>query len=273
MDFTTKLATSVRDHNSLLCVGPDADITRLPAHLRDHPNPQFEFNKAIIDATAEFVCAFKPNAAFFEATGAHGIEQLHQTCHYILEKYPHIPIILDAKRADIGNTNAGYTTFAFEYLKADAVTVHPYMGHEGLQVFLDYADKGIIVLCRTSNPGSGEFQDLVIGGKPLYQHVAATVRDSWNQNGNCLLVVGATYPKELAEVRSIVGNKMTILVPGVGAQGGSIADSLKTGLTPDKDGLIISTSRAVIFASSGEDFADAARREARQLRDTINSYR
>jgi orotidine-5'-phosphate decarboxylase len=273
MDFKTKLATSVREHNSLLCVGLDSNLTKLPAHLQDQTDAQFTFNKAIIDATVEFVSAYKPNSAFYEGVGAIGIEQLQKTCAYIREHHPHIPIILDAKRGDIGNTNQGYVQFAFDYLGADAITIHPYFGHEAIQPFLDCKDKGIIVMCRNSNPGAGEFQDLNVDGQPLYARIAAAVRDTWNANGNCLLVVGATYPKEMAQIRALVGDDITFLVPGIGAQGGDIKATLEAGLTKARDGLIISTSRAVIFASGGEDFADIARTEAQTLRDTINTYR
>ncbi len=273
MDFKTKLATSVRQNNSLLCVGLDSDAKKLPARLKHFKDAQFEFNKAIVDATADLVCAYKPNSAFYEASGADGIAQLQKTCAYILERYPHIPIILDAKRGDIGNTNDGYIASAFNYLQADAITVHPYLGGEALQPFLDRADKGIIIMCRNSNPGAGELQDLAVNGKPLYHHLATTISQSWNHNNNCLLVVGATYPKELAEIRQLVGDAMWFLVPGMGAQGGDVETTVKAGLTKARDGLIINSARAIIFASSGEDFADAARREAQKSRDTINEYR
>lgn len=273
MDFQTKLATSVQKNDSLLCVGLDADLSKLPAHLRDHSQAIFEFNKAIIDATADLVCAFKPNSAFYEAEGPDGLKQLHQTCHYILEEYPGIPIILDAKRADIGNTNNGYTKYAFDYLEADAITIHPYLGREAIQPFLDRTEKGIIILCRTSNPGAGEIQDLDVGGQKLYEHIAVTVRDTWNRNGNCLLVVGATYPEELAEIRRIVGDSITFLVPGVGSQGGDIEATLQAGLTLEKGGLIMNSARDIIFASSGEDFAQAARKQVARIRKTINSHR
>jgi orotidine-5'-phosphate decarboxylase len=273
MDFKTKLATSVREHNSLLCVGLDSDLAKIPTHLHQRSDAQLDFNKAIIDATAEFVSAFKPNSAFYEAQGPPGIEQLQKTCAYIQEHHPHVPIILDAKRGDIGNTNAGYVQFAFGYLGVDAITIHPYLGREAVQPFLDCKDKGIIIMCRNSNSGAGEFQDLTADGAALYQKVATNVRDKWNANGNCLLVVGATVPDELTEVRKLVGDDMTFLVPGIGAQGGDIKATLKAGLTKDREGLIINSARGIIFASSDEDFAEAAAREAKKLRDTINAYR
>lgn len=252
----------------MLCVGLDTDHTRLPRGFG-----QFEFNKAIIDATADLVCAFKPNSAFYEALGPDGIEQLKLTADYMHQNYPDIPIILDAKRADIGNTNNGYTSFIFDYLGVDAVTLHPYLGREALEPFLNYKNKGLIILCRTSNPGAGELQDLLVDGKPVYQHVARQVSENWNTNKNCLLVVGATYPEEMKIIREIVGPEMTFLVPGVGAQGGSIEAVMKAGLAPNKRGLIISSSREIIFASSGDDFAKAARQEALKLRTEINEHR
>jgi orotidine-5'-phosphate decarboxylase len=227
------------------------------------------FNKAIIDATHDLVCAYKPNSAFYEALGADGIIQLQQTVAYINETYPGIPVILDSKRADIGNTNDGYVKHSYDYLKVDAVTLHPYLGSEALQPFLDLNDKGAIILCRTSNPGSGEFQDLIVNGKPLYQQVAATVAAEWNANNNCLLVVGGTYPDELKIVRDIVGPDMWFLVPGIGAQGGDVQKSMQAG----GKNLIINSSRGIIYAGNGDDYAQAARTEATKLRDEINQHR
>lgn len=272
-DFQSKLQNSVSINNSLLCVGLDSNPDKLPAHLPKQAEPQFAFNKAIIDATADLVCAYKPNSAFYEGAGAEGIAELQKTCQYILKTYPNIPIILDAKRADIGSTNEGYTKFAFEYLQVDAITLHPYLGKEALEPFLAHQDKGLIILCRTSNPGANEFQDLRSGKEKIYQIVARTVQNDWNTNGNCLLVVGATYPEEMAEIRKIVGDTMVFLVPGVGAQGGDVEQTLKAGLTTRRDGLIISSSREIIFASDGPDFAEAARQKAITLRDEINRYR
>ncbi len=272
MDFETKLAAAVKQNNSLLCVGLDPTRVKLPEHLRDQPDAIFTFNKAIIDVVADLVCAFKPNSAFYEAEGADGIQQLHDTCHYILDKYPNIPIILDFKRADIGNTNKAYAKFAFSYLGADAITLSPYLGRDSIENFLEYKDKGIMILVRTSNPGSGEFQDLEVGGTKLYLKVAKQVQDEWNYNNNCQLIVGATYPAELAEIRQLVGDDMIMLVPGMGAQGGQ-SELLKGGLTSRGDGLIINSSRETIYASDGEDFADAARAKAAELRDAINNNR
>ena len=272
-DFFTKLTTSIDQNDSLLCVGLDPVLTKLPAHLQSGPTPFLTFNKAIIDATADLVCAYKPNSAFYEALGPNGIKELKQTVQYINDTYPDIPVILDAKRADIGSTNEGYIDFIFDYLNVDAVTLHPYLGSEALAPFLELQDKGMIILCRTSNPGAGEFQDLQIDGKPLYEHVARAVASSWNTNQNCLLVVGATYPDEMASIRDIVGPDMAFLVPGVGAQGGDIAAVMQAGLGSNRRGLIINSARDVIYADSSEDFAEAARTRALQTRDTINNHR
>lgn len=272
MNFKDKLAASTKRNNSLLCVGLDPEIAKLPASITGD-DKLFQFSKAIVDATAELVCSFKPNSAFFEAEGANGIAQLKKLCDYINNKFPEIPIIIDAKRADIGNTNVGYVKYAFDYLGASAITVNPYLGSETLEPFLARKDKGIIVVCRTSSPGADEFQDLLIGDQKLYQVVAKKVRDKWNTNKNCLLVVGATYPKEMAEIREIVGDEIDFLVPGIGAQGGNVARIVKAGLNKHKTGMIINSSRGVIFASNGQDFAQAAGSEAEKTRDIINKAR
>lgn len=268
MTFTEKLAASVTQRDSLVCIGLDSDTSRLPSGLT-----QFEFNRQIIDATHDLVCAYKPNTAFYEAQGAAGIQALKDTCDYIRQAAPDALILLDAKRGDIGNTNAGYVQFAYDYLGADAVTLHPYLGAEALELFLGRGDKGAIILCRTSNVGSGEFQDLVVGDKKLYQVVADRVARDWNANGNCMLVVGATYPDEALAVREIVGDNVWFLMPGVGAQGGNIKQVVEAARNSSGDGMIISSSREIIFASSGTDFADAAREKAAALRSEINSYR
>jgi orotidine-5'-phosphate decarboxylase len=267
MDFTRKLSAAWAKNDSLLCVGLDPDVTKLPEGL-----DQLAFSKAIIDATADLVCAFKPNPAFYEALGAEGVGYLEKTCQYIKEKYPDIPIILDGKRGDIGNTNKAYAQAVFDILQADAVTLHPYFGKDSLQPFLDYKDKGLIILCKSTNPGSGELQDLVVEDMKLYEYVAHQVVNTWNEYDNCLLMVGATYPAELATIRQIAGN-MPILVPGIGAQQADIEAMLKAGLTPDGTGLIINSSREILFASNGPDFAEAAKQKATEARDRINRYR
>lgn len=273
MTFQQKLEAIARKNNSLVCVGLDSDMTKLPQKIRSMENPQYEFNKAIIDATADFVCAYKPNTAFYEAEGSDGIKQLKLTTDYLKRTYPEIPIILDAKRADIGNTNEGYVTYAFEWLGADAITLHPYLGKEALKPFLEQKEKGLFILCRTSNPGAGELQDLPINGKPLYQIVAENITKEWNHNNNCGLVVGATYPSELEIVRHIVGDGIPLLIPGIGAQGGDTEKTVKAGLDSNGMNAIINSSRGIIFASSGEDFAQKAAEEAKKLRDEINYCR
>lgn len=264
MDFLKKLRVGWKDKR-FVCIGLDPVSDKLPKHLK---GDFFKFNKAIIDATSDLVFAYKPNSAFYEALGSLGIEWLKKTCDYINKKYPEIPIILDAKRADIGSTNDGYAKFVFDYLGADAITVHPYLGRESLAPFLERRDRGILVLARTSNPGAGEFQDLSLNGRPLYMHVANTVAKKWNTNRNCGLVVGATYPKELSDIRKVVGD-MPILIPGIGRQGGDLKKTLEAGLDNNKQGIIISSSRAIIFASKGSDFAKAAREETEKLDNEI----
>lgn len=268
MKFAEKIQAAVTQRNSLVCVGLDSDTARLPEGFT-----QLAFNKAIIDATHDVVCAYKPNTAFYEAEGADGIAALKATCDYIHQVAPGVLIVLDAKRADIGNTNNGYVKFAYEYLGVDAITLHPYLGSEALAPFLEHSEYGAIVLCRTSNPGSGELQDLQTGGAPLYETVARTVSEKWNANGNCMLVVGATYPEEAAKIRGIVGDAMWFLVPGVGAQGGDVEKTVRAAQNSHGDGMLISSSRDIIFASSGPDFAQAARAKAIELRDQINTYR
>lgn len=260
INFIKKLENIVKKNNSLLCVGLDADTDKIPKKFND----QFEFNKYLIDRTFDLVCSYKLNTAFYEAIGYKGILALKKTCDYLRKKYPEIPIIIDAKRGDIGNTNLGYLRFIFDYLFADAVTVNPYLGEEALAPFLAQNDKGIIVLCKTSNPGASEIQDLVVSSKSkmkLYQYVAYQVAKKWNKNKNCLLVVGATYPKELKEVRKIVGEDFWILVPAVGAQGGDLKETLKVGLNSKKQGLIINLSRAIIFSSNPRQEAEKWRKE------------
>jgi len=272
MNFLVKLEKIIKKNNSLVCVGLDSDITKIPHHLLHSKYPQYEFNKAIINATCDLVCAYKPNSAFYEAEGAKGINELKITCGYLRKKFPEVIIILDAKRADIGNTNEGYVKMAFDYLGVDAITLHPYLGREALEPFLKRKDKGCIILCRTSNSRAGEFQDLPVGKKKLYEKIAEQVIKKWNYNKNCLLVVGATYPKELSIIRKIVGG-MTILIPGIGTQGGNLEKTLKYGLNARKKGLIINSSRAVIYASGGKDFAQKARQETLKLKTEINKFR
>ena len=254
---------------SYLCVGLDSDITKLPVHLRGKPDGVIRFNKAIIDATLPYCVSYKINTAFYEACGSQGWLELKKTVEYLHRNYPEMVTIADAKRADIGSTNDGYVTAIFDRLGFDAITLHPYLGSEALEPFLSRKDKGCIVLCRTSNPGAGEFQDLIINkGKIrqlVWQYVAKQVSDNWNKNDNCLLVVGATYPQELKLVRQIVG-EMDLLIPGVGAQGGELKTVMKVGLNSQKRGMIISSSRSVIFALDPGKEAKKLQAEINQLR-------
>lgn len=263
-------ALSSADRASFLCVGLDPALDEFPPHLHEHDDAVFEFCRAIVDATADVVCAFKPQIAHFAALGAE--DALRRLIAHIHARHPGVPVILDAKRGDIGSTASHYASEAFDRYGADAATVNPYLGRDSVQPFLDRADRGVVILCRTSNPGSGEFQDLIVDGRPLYQHVARRVAAEWNGNGNCMLVVGATWPKELAQVRALVGT-MPFLVPGIGAQGGDVEAVVRNGATPDGGGLVISSSRAILYAGSGRDFADAARAAAIEQRDTINRWR
>ncbi len=262
--FVERLDSAMTRNRSLLCVGLDPWPPSMPI------DDIAAFNRAIIDATADLVCAYKPNFAFYEAEGIAGLEALRQT----IEAAPDgVPVLLDAKRGDLGNTAIAYAKAAFEVWGADAVTVNPYQGRDALQPFLDYADRGVFILTRTSNPGSAEFQDRRVRGpageRPLYEEVAGQAC-AWNDNGNVGLVVGATVPEELARVRSIAGS-MPVLVPGVGAQGGDLEASVRNGTDANGRRALISASRSVLYASSGRDFADAARAEALRLRDAINA--
>jgi orotidine-5'-phosphate decarboxylase len=275
MSFIEQLQRAWRNNDSLVCVGLDPEPSRIPQTLRDSPDALFEFCRAIVDATAGLVCCFKPQFAHFAAQRAESA--LERLIAYIHERHPGVPVILDAKRGDIGSTAQYYAVEAFDRYGADAVTANPYLGRDSVQPYLDRADRGVVVLCRTSNPGARDLQDLVVTdaggiGVPLYQRVAATVARDWNGNGNCALVVGATYPRELAEVRAIVGD-MPLLVPGVGAQGGDVAAVVHNGKNSANVGLMVSSSRAILYASSADDFADAARRATDALRVEINRYR
>jgi orotidine-5'-phosphate decarboxylase len=268
--FVAKLRAAATKNNSLVCVGLDPELEKLPAHIRSLPQPILEFNRRIVDATAEYACCFKPQFAHYAALGAE--DQLLATIRYIHEKHPGLPVILDSKRGDIGSTAAKYAQESFERYGADSVTVNPYLGFDSVEPYLKWKDRGVIILCRTSNPGARDFQDLESGGKRLYRHVAERVARDWNAGGNCMLVIGATYPQELAEIRAVVGD-LPFLVPGVGAQGGDVAAAVRAGRTADGFGMVLNSSRGIIYASSGEDFAEAARIAARTLRDEINLYR
>ncbi|MBA3724215.1 MAG: orotidine-5'-phosphate decarboxylase [Candidatus Levybacteria bacterium] len=273
MNFNDQLNNAIKQNNSLVCVGLDPELSKLPEHIKKLENPQFEFNKAIIDATQDLVCVYKPNPAFYEARGDRGVKELKMTCEYIHATYPEIPVIIDAKRGDIGNTNEGYAQYVFDYLDADAITVMPYMGIESLDAFFARKGKGIIVGCHSSNAGAKEFQEMLMeDGLALYEVVAEELIKQHGKNPNAMMFMGATYPEQLSEIRKIVGN-MTFLVPGVGAQGGDIEAFLSAGLNAELAGLIINSSRGIIFASNGKDFAERAREETVKLKEEINKYR
>lgn len=271
--FTQQLARAWETNDSLLCVGLDPEIERFPREIAASPSPIFQFNKAVIDATHDLVCAYKPQFAHYAAYEAE--DQLERSIEYVHRTYPGIPVILDGKRGDVGNTAERYAIEAFERYGADAVTVNPYLGGDSLEPFLRHADKGVIILCRTSNPGARDLQDLEVGARRLYHVVAELAATRWNGNGNCALVVGATYPRELAEVRRIVG-AMPLLLPGVGAQGADVAQAVMNGQTPEGTGLMVSSSRAILYGSepvAGPGFAGAARAAAEALRAQINASR
>jgi len=275
MAFMQALKSRWQSADSLVCVGLDPEPARFPARFAGDPDAVFAFCRAIVDATAGYACAFKPQIAHFAALGAE--DALQRLIAHVHAAHPAVPVILDSKRGDIGSTAQQYAREAFGRYAADAVTVNPYLGRDSVQPFLDHADKGVVILCRTSNPGAGDLQDLVIqadggAGRPLYQHVAEKIAREWNGHGNCALVVGATWPEQLREVRAIVGD-VPFLVPGVGAQGGDVAAVVGNAKTSDGTGLIVSSSRAILYASDGEDFAEAAAGAARALRDEINRYR
>ena len=270
MNFVTALKKRWQDVNSLVCVGLDPEPAKFPSKFASDPDAIFAFCRDIADATAEYVSCFKPQVAHFAAHGAEGA--LERLIAHIHTQHPGIPVILDAKRGDIGSTAQQYAVEAFDRYQADAVTANPYLGRDSVQPFLDRADKGVVILCRTSNAGAGDLQDLPVYGRPLYQHVAEKVAREWNGHGNCALVVGATWPEQLREVRAIVGD-VPFLVPGVGAQGGDVEAVVSNAKTADGTGLIVSSSRAILYASKGEDYAEAAATAAKALRDEINRYR
>ena len=270
MTFTDQLARATRQNQSLLCVGLDPEPSKFPGAWAGDASRIFDFCAAIVDATKDLVCAFKPQIAYFAAHRAE--DQLEALIAHIHANHPGVPVILDAKRGDIGSTAEQYAVEIFERYRADAITVNPYMGKDSVDPYLAYPDKGVILLCRTSNPGGSDLQFLEVGGKKLYEHVAELVATKWNTSGQCALVVGATFPGEIARVREIVGD-LPLLVPGIGAQGGDVEATLKAGRTAAGTGLIINNSRAVLYAGKGEDYAQAARQAALASRDLINRYR
>ena len=270
--FTQQLQSAWASQGSMLCVGFDPDPKRLPPALQGKPEGIFEFCREIADATADLVCSFKPQFAYFASQRAEA--QLEKLVKHLKDRYPHIPVILDSKRGDIGSTADHYALEAFERYGADAITVNPYMGFDTIEPYLKHPGKGVIVLCRTSNPGGSDLQFLNVGpkGEPLYLHIAQLAAQQWNSSGQIGLVVGATFPEEIAKVRAIVGD-MPLLIPGIGAQGGDIEATVKAGAIAGAPGtgMIINSSRAILYASSGNDFAEAARVVAQSTRDALRA--
>jgi len=264
--FFSATRTHQTAKNSLLCIGLDPDFERLPAIVKQDENPIFKFNKDIIEATQDLACCYKPQIAHYSAIGAE--RDLELTIDLL--KSLDIPVLLDAKRGDVGSTATMYAKELFERYGADAITVNPYLGLDSMEPYLSYADKGVFILCRTSNPGSSELQNLRLeDGKLLYEHIAESAAATWNFNSNVGLVAGATKPAELKRIREIVGDS-TLLLPGVGSQGADVAAMMDAGAG---GGMLVSSSRAIIFASANADFADAARNAAITTRDEINQYR
>jgi orotidine-5'-phosphate decarboxylase len=262
MTFHAQLERSWASAKSLLCVGLDPDPDRYPSLIAGTADETYEFCTAIVDATADLVCAFKPQIAYFASQ--HAEDALERICSYIRSTYPDVTLVLDAKRGDIGSTAEHYAREAFNRYGAHAVTVNPYLGTDSALPYFEHGG-GVIALCRTSNPGGDDLQSLDCGGEPLYIRTARMVADEWSRHGECGLVVGATYPGELSHVRE-VASAIPILVPGIGAQGGDPQSAVKAGARDDGRGLMISSSRAILYASSGDDFAEAAREAAIEAR-------
>ncbi|HEY2022258.1 orotidine-5'-phosphate decarboxylase [Paraburkholderia sp.] len=269
-NFIQTLNDAWQRTNSLLCVGLDPEPSKFPSALAGRADAIFEFCRTIVDATAPYASAFKPQIAYFAAHRAE--DQLEQLIAHVHAHHPGLPVILDAKRGDIGSTAEQYAREAFERYQADAVTVNPYMGFDSIEPYLEHQGKGVIVLCRTSNIGGSDLQFLETGGRPLYQVVAHLAAHKWNASGQLGLVVGATFPKEIEVVRGIVGD-MPLLIPGIGAQGGDVQATVTAGRTANGTGMLINSSRAIIYAGKGEDFGDAARQAAKETRDRINAFR
>jgi orotidine-5'-phosphate decarboxylase len=268
--FSDLLRARWRDADTLLCVGLDPDPARFPAHLRGRADAILAFCREIADATAEFACAFKPQIAYFAAARAE--DQLEALIAHLRNRHPQVPVILDAKRGDIGATSEQYAREAFERYDAHAVTLSPYMGFDSVQPYLAHAGRGVFLLCRTSNPGGDDLQLLDVGGERLYERVARLTSGAWNASGQLGLVVGATYPAELARVRALAP-ELPLLVPGIGAQGGDVQASVEAGQDARGTGMLINSSRAILYAGNGEDFAQKAADVARATRDQINAYR
>ena len=276
MGFVERLRTRWQAADTLLCVGLDPDPAKFPDAFASDDDALFGFCRDIVDATAEHACAFKPQIAYFAAHNG-GELALQRLIAHINASHPDVPVILDAKRGDIGSTAEQYAVEAFDRYGADAVTLNPYMGRDSAQPFLARNDRGCVFLCHTSNPGARDFQELHVSdgtgdGEPLYQRIARTIASEWNADGNCALVVGATFPEELKVIRGIVGD-MPLLIPGIGAQGGDVEATVRNGKDASGAGLMINSSRGILYASMGADYARAAADAATSLRDEINRSR
>jgi orotidine-5'-phosphate decarboxylase len=267
--FKERLLKASRANRSLLCVGLDFEMSQVPAHIRELDLPILSFNQQIIEATRDLVCAYKPNIAFYEKHGERGITMLRKTVEMIPEE---IPVILDCKRGDIGSTAKAYAEAYFDDLGVDAVTVNPYMGFDSIEPFLNYEDRGVFVLARSTNPGAADFQDLMVNGAPLYEHVARKAL-TWNQHDNVGFVAPSTVPKALQLIRRISGPNVPILIPGLGAQGGTVNNAIQNGANLRGEMAILNVSRSVLYASNGTDFAQAARQAAEKMRHEINDAR
>jgi len=271
MNFKEKLNKISVKNNSLLCVGLDVDKEKMPKHLfSESKTPFLDFNKKIIDSTKDLVCAYKLNMAFYEALGLNGHTVLQKTIGYIPKE---VPVIVDGKRNDIGNTAKKYAEAIFKKLRADATTLNPYLGFDSIKPFLDYKDKCSFILCRTSNPSAKDFQDIKALKKPLYQLVAEKIKE-WNKiNYNCGAVIGATYPGELKEIRTIFGENIPLLIPGIGAQGGNVEKTVTFGTNKKGQMAIINSSRGILYAGSDGNYYKKVRKKARFIMEEINSYR
>jgi orotidine-5'-phosphate decarboxylase len=271
MNFNEQLIKAQTSQQSLVCVGLDPDLKKLPTCCLSEAKPFFAFNKKIIDATADLVCAYKPQIAYYSAESKE--EELENTIDYIKQNYPYVPIILDAKRGDIGASAKQYAREAFERYQVDALTVNPYMGFDTLEPYLEYTEKGVIILCHTSNSGAALLQEKVVTseGYLLFEYVALEAKKLYDQGAQISLVVGATVPNEIKMVRDIVGD-MPLLVPGIGAQGGDLKATLKNGLGKKNPALILNNSRAIIFAGHDENFAHASRQACTLMRNQINDH-
>lgn len=264
---TSELVQQIKTKRSFLCVGLDVDLNKIPQHLLDAEDPIFEFNKAIIDATHDLAVAYKPNTAFYEAYGIKGWKSLKRTIDYLNENYPSVFTIADAKRGDIGNTSNMYARAFFEDLNFDSITVAPYMGKDSVEPFLAFDDKHTILLALTSNKGAFDFQTRTVEGTELYKQVLKTSK-TWENSRNLMYVVGATKAEYLADIRAIIPESF-LLVPGVGAQGGDLGEVCKYGMNKESVGLLVNSSRGIIYAGNSEDFANASRKEALKLQQQM----